>query len=152
MSTYVELRVSFVSDSGSPHQSEEQETVRALLGFSSRSSTSCTVPGSCKRHHCQSLFLEVLKCSGQEQSHFSLGFGLRLGYVCSSYESEAVANTVCCSSIGYIPSLFLSVRWRIAVQLVLLMDKESLVLCHADVSFPLVTGMSPKWLVRTHWN
>lgn len=108
--------------------------------------------GPAKDTTASSLFLEVLKCSGQEQSHFSLGFGLRLGYVCSSYESEAVANTVCCSSIGYIPSLFLSVRWRIAVQLVLLMDKESLVLCHADVSFPLVTGMSPKWLVRTHWN
>lgn len=125
--------------------------MRAILGFSLNSSTSCTVAGSCKRHHCWFFFFEVLKFKSQEKLLFSLGFGLLLG-VDSSYESEAVANTVCCASIEYVPSLFLVARWRTAVQLFASwMDKESLVLGHADVSFPLGTGMSPKWLVRTHW-
>lgn len=100
------------------------------LAFASHSSTSHTIARVLQKRPLPilCLFLVVLKCSSQEKSCFSAGFGLLPGHVRSSRESEAVANTTCCASVGYIPSPFLAVRWRTAARFIALwMDKESLV-------------------------
>lgn len=102
------------------------------LAFASHSSTSHTITRVLQKRPLPvlCLFLVVLKCSSQEKWCFSAGFGLLPGHVRSSRESEAVANTTCCASIGYIPSPFLAIRWRTAAWFIALwMDKESLVPC-----------------------